>query len=98
MYEYEKMPKRQTKVTPTEDMVNVKTGYLLDICERKGFDLEKASLTMGYNKAYLYTAIYDGRMNKYHLAAMSKILHFPYKDALDNHKKSDDDLYDLLDD
>ena len=91
-------PKRKSPKTPTEKMVNVNTEYLMDICERKGFDLEEASLAMGYNRVYLYTAIYDGRMSKEHLDFMSKILHFPYKDALDNHKKSDDDLYDLLDD
>lgn len=78
------MPKRKTRVTPTEDMVNVNTEYLMDICERKGFDLEKASLAMGYNKVYLYTAIYDGRMCMEHLKAMSIILHFPYKNAFKN--------------
>lgn len=82
MFDYEQMPKRRNKVTPTEDMVNVNTEYLMDICDRKGFDLEKASTEMKFNKAYLYTAIYDGRMNKEHLMAMSKILHFPYKNAL----------------
>lgn len=82
MFDYSEMPKRKCKVTPTEDMVNVNTEYLMDICDRKGFDLKKASTEMEFNEAYLYTAIYDGRMNKYHLAAMSKILHFPYKNAL----------------
>lgn len=94
MYDYSEMPRRKKTVTPTEDMVNVNTEFLMDMCERKGFDLEGASVTMGYNRAYLYTAIYDGRMAKEHLKAMSKILHFPYKNALASHHK--DDLYDLL--
>ena len=94
MYNYSEMPKRKRSITPTEDMVNVDHDFLMDMCERKGFDLDLASITMGYSHSYLYTAIYDERMAKEHLIAMSKIMNFPYKNALVSHRK--DDLYDLL--
>ena len=82
MYDYSALPKRKKNRTLPEDMINVNKKYLQDMCDGAHFDLTEASLAMGYNKVYLYTAIYDGRMNKEHLEALSKILNFSYNNAL----------------
>lgn len=76
------IPKRDKLKTPPEDMVWVKRDYLKAICDNSNINLIDLSLKMGYNRLYLPTAIYDGRMNKDHLRMLSYMLMFDYKDAL----------------
>ena len=81
------LPKREFIKTRSEDMVNVNTPYLRTVCRMGGINLSETSLEMGYCADYLSNAITDGRMNKDHLMMLSRVLDFPYKDALEKNSR-----------
>lgn len=74
--------KRKKNKTATEDMVNVRTDYLRDVCHMQKLNMSELSIVMGYCPDYISNAITDGRMNKEHLKMLASLLEFSYKDAL----------------
>lgn len=89
-----KKNKRKYDKCPPELMVNVKTKYLRKLMHERDVNQSEISTALGYCPEYLSNSISDGRMQIAILELLSRMLDFPYKDALD--KKSDlDDFLDL---
>ena len=78
---------RANKKTLTDDMVDIHSDYLRESTNIKYADLEELSELIGYNRLYLSTCIYDGRMPIVVLEFLAEYLDFDYDKAVIKKKK-----------
>lgn len=78
---------RHNKITPTDEMADTDRDYLREIVVNKGVNLLDLSESIGYNKLYISTCIYDGRMPIELLKYLSEILSFDCDKAIARKKK-----------
>ena len=79
--------KREYNVLPTHLMTDVDSTYMRDVVSTSGVDLNELSLEMGYNRLYLYTCLYDGRICRDYLEMLSEIIGFSVEKALIKKRK-----------